>query len=103
MLDYREMSTFCSGETLPQFIVQQRWYVAEGEAVRQVALLDHAEWNDPRGNWFLALFRVDVGVEDRAANYFLPLALIWESDEERTRSMQPVTIALDDPMRVSRD
>ena len=79
-------------ETLPQFIVQQRWYGAEGEVVRQVALLDHAEWNDPRGNWFLALFRVDVGVEDRATNYFLPLTLIWESDEERMRSMQPVTV-----------
>jgi len=91
-------------DTLPRFVVRQRWYGAQGEPVRQVALLDHAEWSDAngdaRGNWFLALFRVDTGSGAEAgahaassANYFLPLALVWENDEERTRAMLPVTVA----------
>ncbi|WP_265942500.1 maltose alpha-D-glucosyltransferase [Dechloromonas sp. A34] len=82
-------------ETLPRFIALQRWFGSQGGAVRQAALVDHAEWNDPRGNWFLAVFRVETGAgaTASAANYFLPLTLVWESDEERSRAMLPATVA----------
>ncbi|HXE40088.1 MAG TPA: maltose alpha-D-glucosyltransferase, partial [Azonexus sp.] len=80
-------------ETLPRFVTLQRWYGAHGEAVRQVALVDHAEWNDARGNWFLAVFRVEAGATAGAADYFLPLTLVWEDDEERSRAMLPATVA----------
>lgn len=83
-------------ETLPRFIVRQRWYGAQEDAVRRVALSDHFEWKDARGAvWFLALFRIDTGTgaAARASNYFLPLTLVWETEEERMRAMQTVTVA----------
>lgn len=82
-------------ETLPRFLTLQRWFGSHGGAVRQAALIDHAEWNDTRGNWFLALFRVEAGAGATASagNYFLPLTLVWESDEERSRAMLPATVA----------
>jgi maltose alpha-D-glucosyltransferase/alpha-amylase len=80
-------------EALPRFIAAQRWYAAKGEAVRRVALMDHAEWSAGKASWLVALFRVEgAGGEDSA--YFLPLSLAWEDgDEERVRAMHPVTVA----------
>ena len=82
-------------ETLPRFVGLQRWYGAKGEAVRQVAWLDHAEWNDPRGTWMLSLFRIEAGAgpDAPAADYFLPLTLVWENEEERLHAMQAATVA----------
>src|SRR6185369_4187706 len=45
------------------------------------------------GNWFLAVFRVEAGATAGAADYFLPLTLVWEDDEERSRAMLPATVA----------
>jgi maltose alpha-D-glucosyltransferase/alpha-amylase len=87
-------------EALPRFIARQRWYGAQGESIRRAALLDHAEWKDPRGAlWLLSLLRVEAGAAGKgpAADYFLPLNLLWEDgkegEDERLRAMQPASVA----------
>jgi maltose alpha-D-glucosyltransferase/alpha-amylase len=77
---------------LPRFVAAQRWY-GGGDAPSRVALFDHAEWSDGRGDWLVAL--CDIG--DGAAPpqlCFLPLSLIWEDgNEERLRAIAPATAA----------
>ncbi|MGE5468301.1 MAG: maltose alpha-D-glucosyltransferase [Ignavibacteria bacterium] len=74
-------------EVLPRFVAAQRWYA--GAPPARVALADHAEWKDARGDWLVALFDLDGG-----QRCFLPLSLIWEdAEEERLRAMAPATAA----------
>jgi len=80
-------------DALPPFVAGQRWYGAKSEAVRRVAMIDHAEWGNADGKWLVALFRVE-SQSGATQDCFLPLALTWESgDEERMRAMLPVTVA----------
>ena len=83
-------------EALPRFVGRQRWYAKQDEPLRRVALADHFEWNDARGVlWVLAMFRVDAGgaAKDASENYFVPLTLAWENEEERLRALQPAAVA----------
>ena len=83
-------------EALPRFVAAQRWYAGSDRAPLRVALNDQVEWSEERGNWLLALFRVesDAGV---SAVCFLPLTLVWENedegDAERMRALLPATVA----------
>jgi maltose alpha-D-glucosyltransferase/alpha-amylase len=79
-------------EALPRFVAGQRWYAAKAEPVRRVAILDHAEWKTEQATWLVALFSIEGATA--GATYFVPLALAFEDgDEERLRTMQPVSVA----------
>jgi maltose alpha-D-glucosyltransferase/alpha-amylase len=79
-------------EVLPRFVARERWYGAKGEPVRRVALADHALLKHGNLSWLITLASVEAaGAEP--ARYFLPFALAWEEEEERTRALAPATIA----------
>jgi len=91
-------------EALPRYVARQRWYGKQSEPLRRVALADHFEWNDARGVlWVLAVFRAEAGSAAKgasvststsaSANYFVPLTLAWENEEERLRALQAATVA----------
>ncbi len=80
------------GDALPRFLNTQRWYAEKGAVPKRVAMTETAEWATPDGSFFLTL--VDVGGVDRAARYFVPVSLAWETDNEaRMRSVLPLTMA----------
>ncbi|MFZ5539709.1 MAG: maltose alpha-D-glucosyltransferase, partial [Pseudomonadota bacterium] len=79
-------------QVLPRFVARERWYAAKGEAIRRVALADHALLKHGRQSWLLALANVETEAAE-AARYFLPFALAWEDDEERSRALAPAAIA----------
>jgi maltose alpha-D-glucosyltransferase/alpha-amylase len=81
-------------EVLPAFVGTRRWYAAKGEPIGGVALADHVEWESGERSWLVTLARVErEGAE--AETYFLPLTLAWEdeTDEDRMRTLAPLTIA----------
>ena len=75
-------------ETLPQFIVSQRWRSAP---VKRAALVDHAEWNHGDHQRLLGLYRLDDN--GTGALYFLPLALNWERRDETLQVLPNTTLA----------
>jgi maltose alpha-D-glucosyltransferase/alpha-amylase len=79
-------------EVLPRYIETQRWYASKGERIEAARIKDHAIWQvgeTPGGglSWLLTILEV------REANYFLPLALAWEEDEEHVRGLAQSTVA----------
>jgi maltose alpha-D-glucosyltransferase/alpha-amylase len=78
-------------DTLPRFIETQRWYAAKGAPIERARMSDHVVWQEGKLNWVLAL--LDVGTAQEPASYFMPLALAWESDEERVRNLSTSAIA----------
>jgi maltose alpha-D-glucosyltransferase/alpha-amylase len=79
-------------DVLPRFVVHQRWYAAKGEPLKRVALIDHGLLARGGTSWLIALTQAEGGTEP--APYFLPLALVWEDEEEeRRRALAPVTVA----------
>ena len=79
-------------QVLPRFVARERWYGAKGEPIRRVALADHALLKHGQRSWLLALANVETeGGEP--ARYFLPFALAWEDEEERSRALAPAAIA----------
>ncbi|HEX5391945.1 MAG TPA: putative maltokinase, partial [Rhodocyclaceae bacterium] len=82
-------------EALPRFLPAQRWYAGDKTPAR-ANLLDHALWVAPNGSWLLGLYRAETvdGTEaDHGHDYFIPLSLVWDSEEERTRALHSVTVA----------
>jgi maltose alpha-D-glucosyltransferase/alpha-amylase len=80
-------------ETLPRFLLRQRWYGGKGDVIANAAILDHAQLPTARGTALLTLLQVESASGQLAA-YFVPLALAWEDgDEERVRALNPVTVA----------
>lgn len=79
-------------QVLPRFVARERWYGAKGEAIRRVALADHALLKHGKQSWLLALANVETEAGE-PARYFLPFALAWEEEEERSRALAPATIA----------
>jgi maltose alpha-D-glucosyltransferase/alpha-amylase len=76
---------------LPRFLALQRWYDAKGETVKPARLTDYAQWEREGRTWLVTLLAVDrPGGPER---YFMPLALAWESDEERMRGFAAATLA----------
>jgi len=79
-------------EVLPRFVANQRWYGAKGEAVRRVALADHALLAQAGRAWLMTMANVESS--NATAIYFLPFALAWEEDdEERLKNLAPVGLA----------
>jgi maltose alpha-D-glucosyltransferase/alpha-amylase len=64
---------------LPGFLVTRRWFAAKGEAIETVELVNTAVWKD-KPEWLLT--RVRVKSTSKSQDYFLPLALAWERDNE---------------------
>ncbi len=79
-------------EVLPEFVAGRRWYAAKGEPVTRVALVDHVEWKQAGNAWLIALTRIE-GAGGEPQTYFLPLMLAWEPDDERLRTLLPLTVA----------
>jgi maltose alpha-D-glucosyltransferase / alpha-amylase len=75
-------------EVLPRYIEGQRWYASKGERIENAPVKDHAIWevNEALG-WLLMI------VELRDCDYFVPLALAWEEDEEHVRQLAQATVA----------
>jgi maltose alpha-D-glucosyltransferase/alpha-amylase len=80
-------------ETLPRFLLRQRWYAGKGEGIARAALIEHAQLPTSRGSALLTLLRVS-SASAAPGVYFVPLALAWEDgDDERIRALNPVTVA----------
>ena len=75
-------------ETLPEFIVSQRW---SNTPVERAILIDYTEWSHEENQQLLAIFRLDDAGDDGL--YFLPLALNWERGDETLQAMPATTIA----------
>jgi maltose alpha-D-glucosyltransferase/alpha-amylase len=78
-------------DTLPRFIETQRRYAAKGAPIERARMSDHVVWQEGKLSWVLAL--LDVGTAQEPASYFMPLALAWESEEERVRNLSTSAIA----------
>ncbi len=78
-------------DTLPRFIETQRWYAAKGVTIERARIADQAIWEEGRLSWVLA--RLEGGTGTETASYFMPLALAWEDDEERSRNLTTAGIA----------
>jgi maltose alpha-D-glucosyltransferase/alpha-amylase len=79
-------------EVLPRFVAAQRWYAAKSDLLQRVALVDHVLWEKEDDGWLIAIAR---GEQAGGASqvYFLPLALVWEDDDERMRLLQDAILA----------
>jgi maltose alpha-D-glucosyltransferase/alpha-amylase len=74
-------------EVLPKFIEAQRWYAQKGEPVREARAKDHVIWDAGPISWLMTFVQV------KEAQYFLPLALGWEEDEDHVRALSALAIA----------
>src|SRR6185295_2887473 len=74
-------------EVLPKFIEAQRWYAQKGEPLGRAQITDHAIWDVGGMSWLLNL------VQGKDCQYFLPLALGWEEDEEHVRALSALPVA----------
>jgi maltose alpha-D-glucosyltransferase / alpha-amylase len=79
-------------EVLPAFVAAQRWYAAKGEPLERVALDDHVVWGDEREGWLFMLARAEREAGE-PQTYLLPLALVWEDDDERAHALQGALLA----------
>ncbi|MBL8480709.1 MAG: putative maltokinase, partial [Rhodocyclaceae bacterium] len=78
-------------DALPRFLAGQRWFAAKGEKPALAALRDQTEWGERGGNFMLALFEVPGAAGP--ADYFIPLSMVWEDDEARSRALRPAGVA----------
>ena len=75
-------------QVLPRYVESQRWYAAKGERLEATPVKDHAVWEvSERLSWLLTILDV------RGVDYFVPLALAWEEDEEHVRQLAQSTVA----------
>jgi maltose alpha-D-glucosyltransferase/alpha-amylase len=80
-------------ETLPRFLVRQRWFAGKGEGIGSAVMFDHAQFATAGGSALLALLDV-ASASGQKSCYFAPLALAWEDgNEERMRALAAVTVA----------
>src|SRR5665213_1916269 len=78
-------------DTLPRFIETQRWYAAKGVSIERARIADYVLWQEGKLAWVVAV--LEVGTAAEPASYFMPLALAWESEEERVRNLSTAAIA----------
>ena len=79
-------------ELLPRYLPAQRWFAAKGAQIERAAIEAQARWTSERGEWLLTW--VKVHFQDLEPQlYFLPLAIIWGDDDERTRALLHFTLA----------
>jgi len=79
-------------ETLPSYIVTQRWYAAKGEPIKRAALNDWVLWGPDRSPWLMALLQVETA--SGQSPYFMPMALAWgDGDDEQVRALAATAVA----------
>ncbi len=79
-------------DTLPRYIETQRWYASKGTPIDRARIAEHVLWQEDKITWLMAL--IEIGVNEEAAGYFLPLALAWEErDDERVRNLSAAAVA----------
>jgi maltose alpha-D-glucosyltransferase / alpha-amylase len=79
-------------DTLPRYIETQRWYASKGTPIDRARIAEHVLWQEGKITWLMAL--IEIGVNEDAAGYFLPLALAWEErDDERVRNLSAAAVA----------
>jgi maltose alpha-D-glucosyltransferase/alpha-amylase len=87
-----QLRTQLEERLLPAFIAAQRWFGGKGAGIARAHLADHLEWEFKQCRWMLALIDIESGAE--RAQYFLPLALVFEDvPESRWLKLQPFSIA----------
>ncbi|MFZ5558421.1 MAG: maltose alpha-D-glucosyltransferase [Pseudomonadota bacterium] len=65
-------------EVLLPYMATKRWFAAKGHEVTRIELAEEGEWSTPEGSWLFTF--LDVECEDLPPQqYFLPLAVAWES------------------------
>ncbi len=80
-------------EILPKAIVDQRWYAAKGETLESITISRSAAWPAEKQNWLLTWLQVCCH-EGEVQEYFLPLAIAWEDqDEEHLHELMPKALA----------
>ena len=77
-------------DVLPDYVSHQRWYGAKPEPIKRVHIADHVLWQTQGQQWLVATFEVEATTVER---YFIPLALAWEEEEERTKNLGPAIVA----------
>ena len=79
-------------EVLPSFVSGQRWYAGKGESLQRVTLLDYIILEKDGITWLFSIARAER-VNAEAQTYVLPLTVAWESEEERQRKLQSISVA----------
>jgi len=82
-----QLRTRLETEVLPKFIETQRWYAQKGEPVREARVKDDVVWDVGGIAWLLTI--VDV----KGVQYFLPLSLGWEEEEDQMRALSALPVA----------
>jgi maltose alpha-D-glucosyltransferase/alpha-amylase len=77
-------------DVLPDYVSRQRWYGAKPEPIKRVRIADHVLWQAHEQQWLVATFEVEATKVER---YFIPLALAWDEEEERTKNLGPAIVA----------
>ncbi|RZI83991.1 MAG: maltose alpha-D-glucosyltransferase [Rubrivivax sp.] len=82
-------------QMLPRYVETQRWYGAKGTAIKTVAIVDSAVWEEGRHSWLLPIVDADgKGNGQDGTTYFMPLAMAWEDkEEERMRGLAGSAVA----------
>ena len=87
-----KLRTQFEAETLPHYIVVQRWYAAKGVPIKRAALSDWGLWGPEQSPWLMALLSVETTAGQ--SDYFLPMVLAWgDSEEEQVRALAAATLA----------
>jgi maltose alpha-D-glucosyltransferase/alpha-amylase len=84
------MRTQLEKDVLPDYVSRQRWYGAKPEPIKRVRIADHTLWQTHEQQWLVAIFEVEATKVER---YFIPLALAWDEEEERTKNLGPAIVA----------
>jgi maltose alpha-D-glucosyltransferase/alpha-amylase len=74
-------------QVLPRYVEAQRWYAAKDEPVKRAVLADHAIWQEGAVGWLLGVFEIEK------QDYFVPLAMAWEEEEDSMRALAAGTVA----------
>ncbi len=82
-----KLRTELETQVVPPFLEGQRWYAQKGDPAGRAVVRDYAVWSLGAMSWLLAC------VEVRECNYFLPLALAWEEEEDQIKALSVATIA----------
>lgn len=77
---------------LPQFLLNQRWFSGKEAGIAKVKLDQWETLNEKGADWLPATFTVELG-DGSSQQYFLPLSLRWEEQEEEIRQFISAVLA----------
>ena len=74
-------------EVLPAYLSRQRWFASKGTHVERAELRSRFVLAGHGGDWLLATFRAHLA-GGRSEDYFIPLALQWDSEPSRDPALE---------------